>query len=53
MVFQQDDGVMRFVSVEQRIFETKWGYYAALRESRIAAGSRFIHVYTLRRVPSG
>lgn len=34
LLLQQGYGVMRYVSVEQRIFETKWGYYAALRESQ-------------------
>jgi len=35
LLLQQGYGVMRFASVEQRIFETKWGYYAALRESQV------------------
>jgi len=34
LLLQHGYGVMRFVSVEQRIFDAKWGYYAALRESQ-------------------
>jgi len=35
LLLQHGYGVMRFVSIEQRIFDTKWGYYAALRESQV------------------
>lgn len=35
LLLQRGYGVMRFVSVEQRIFDTKWSYYAALRESQV------------------
>lgn len=35
LMLQQGYGVMRYASVEQRIFDTKWGYYAALRESQV------------------
>lgn len=35
LLLQRGYGVMRYVSIEQRIFDTKWGYYAALRESQV------------------
>jgi len=35
LLLQRGYGVMRFVSIERRIFDTKWGYYAALRESQV------------------
>lgn len=35
LLLQRGYGVMRFVSIEQRIFDSKWGYYGALRESQV------------------
>ncbi len=35
LLLQHGYGVMRFVSIEHRIFDSKWGYYAALRESQV------------------
>ncbi len=35
LMLQHGYGVMRYVSIEQRIFDRKWGYYAALRESQV------------------
>ncbi|MGH2454819.1 MAG: Fic family protein [Candidatus Limnocylindria bacterium] len=35
LLLQHGYGVVRFVSIEQRILDTKGGYYAALRESQV------------------